>query len=129
MILSINSWGTKKKLHKPVTWICWLELPRLETFWVSLSSTKSKGSTHVSLGEGSGKKLEMFLLKKRWLSWSVNLIMVKLDKFDHIYLVYHFTVPLSFFFVALFHLYLCMGTNWWREKTSCRTAVLQMRIN
>ena len=31
--------------------------------------------------------------------------MVRLDKFDHIYLVYHFTVPLSFF---LLHFFTCI---------------------
>ena len=30
-----------------------------------LSNTKSKGSEYVLLGEGSGKKLEMFLVIKR----------------------------------------------------------------
>ena len=34
-------------------------------YFSSLSNTKSKESAHVSLGEGSGKTLEMFLLKKR----------------------------------------------------------------
>ena len=31
----------------------------------SLSDTKSKGTAHISLGEGSGKNLGMFLLTER----------------------------------------------------------------
>ena len=34
-------------------------------FFGSLINAKSKGSAHVSLGEGSGENLEMFLLRKR----------------------------------------------------------------
>ena len=33
-------------------------------FWVSLSNAKSNGSTHVLLGEGRGKNMDWFLLKK-----------------------------------------------------------------
>ena len=36
-----------------------------KNFFGSLSNTKSKGSAHVLLGEGSGKNLETFLLRKR----------------------------------------------------------------
>ena len=31
------------------------------------SGLKSKGNAHVSLGEGIGKHLEMFLLRKRYM--------------------------------------------------------------
>ena len=33
-------------------------------FWVSLSNAKLNGSTHVLLGEGRGKNMDWFLLKK-----------------------------------------------------------------
>ena len=33
-------------------------------YFPSLSNTKSKGNPHVSLGQGSGKDLELFLLIK-----------------------------------------------------------------
>ena len=32
---------------------------------IFLSNAKSRGSAHVLLGEGSGKNLEMFLLRER----------------------------------------------------------------
>ena len=37
---------------------------RIEIFFGSLSDVKLKGSTHVLLGEGRGKNLDMFLLTK-----------------------------------------------------------------
>ena len=40
------------------------------------------------MGEESGENLEMFFKK-------VNSNMVKPEKFQHLHLVYHFTVPLS----------------------------------
>ena len=65
---------------------------------MSLSNTKSKGSTHDLHGEGSGKNLEMFLLRKRkkvTLPRLMNSNMIKPEKSDHLHLVYHITVPLN----------------------------------
>ena len=63
---------------------------------MSLSNTKLKGSANVSLEKGNGKNLEMFLVRKTViLSWLKNSKMVKPGKFDHLHLVFHFTVPLS----------------------------------
>ena len=56
---------------------------------------KSEGSTQVFLCEGSGKNLEMFLLKKGNFIMINKSNMVKPEKFDHLHLVYHFTVPLN----------------------------------
>ena len=56
---------------------------------------KSKESAHVLLGEGRGKNLDMFLLRKG------NFVMIngfrygQTWKFGHLHLVYHFTVPLN----------------------------------
>ena len=63
-------------------------------FWVS-PNAKSKGTAHILLDNGSGKNLQMFLLRKG------NFIMInefKPEKFDHLYLVHHFTVPLNIYF-------------------------------
>ena len=56
---------------------------------------KSEGSAQVFLSEGSGKNLEMFLLKEGNFIMINESNMVKPEKFDHLHLVYHFTVPLN----------------------------------
>ena len=57
---------------------------------------KSKESTHVLLGEEKGKSLDMFLLRKGTIIMidKFRYGMVILEKFAHLHLVYHFTVPL-----------------------------------
>ena len=52
-----------------------------------------KGSTHVLLGDGRGKNLDMFLLRKGSFKWLLNSDMVKPEKFGYLHLIYHFTVP------------------------------------
>ena len=55
-----------------------------------------KGSTHVSFGKGSEEKFGDILAKKKvTLSWLLNSNMVKPEKFDHLDLVYYFTVHLN----------------------------------
>ena len=63
-------------------------------FRVCLSNAKLKGSAQVLLGEGSGKKLGMFLMKKRQLIIVNNSDMVKPERYGYLHLVYYFTVPL-----------------------------------
>ena len=58
-----------------------------------------KRSAHVLLGKGSGKNLEMFLLRTKKVTLSlVNSNMVKPKKIDHLHSVYPFTVPLKEFY-------------------------------
>ena len=67
----------------------------IEIFFGSLSKSKSRESAHVLLREGSGKNLEMFLLRER--SRLMNSNMVKSEQFDHLHLVYQFIVPLRLY--------------------------------
>ena len=52
---------------------------------------KSEGSAQVFLSEGSGKNL----VKEGNFIMINESNMVKPEKFDHLHLVYHFTVPLN----------------------------------
>ena len=61
-----------------------------------VSNVKSKGSAHVLLGEGRGKKFgDVIAEKKVTLIRLMSSNMVKHEKFDHIHLFYHFTVRLT----------------------------------
>ena len=65
----------------------------IEDIFRSLSNAKLKGRAHVLLGEG---KFGHFLAEKKvTLQWLMNSNMVKPEKFGHLHLVYHFTVPLK----------------------------------
>ena len=52
---------------------------------------------HVLLGNGSGKIWTWSSWEKGNFKWWMNSDMVKPEKFGHLHLVYHFTVPLSAF--------------------------------
>ena len=122
MILSIKSWRTKKKLRKPVTQMYWPELqaeifrvytvyhiiknwgPGLYNFlrhtgnrkyFSSLSLTRNRREANMFyLVRGVGKVWKCSFWEKG------NFIMInkfkygQTWKFDHLHLVYHFTVPL-----------------------------------
>ena len=53
-----------------------------------------KGSAHVYVAREAGKFGHVLAEKKVTVSWLMNSNMVKLQKFDHLHLVYDFTVPL-----------------------------------
>ena len=65
-------------------------------YFSGLSVMQNRKEAHVLLGDGREKNLETFLLRKRvTLSCLMNSNIVKPEKFDHLQLVYYFTVPLS----------------------------------
>ena len=59
-----------------------------DIFFGSLSKAKLKGSAHVLPGEGSVKIWMCSCWEKD------NFVMIKPEKFGHLHLVYHFTIPL-----------------------------------
>ena len=124
MILSIKSWGTKKKLCKPVTKIYWPEIQtrRLCVYIHVYHIINNRGPGpynslhHVDnriyfLGLSlmwNRKEALIFTWREKWeefgdvpaekkitLSWLMNSNMIKPEKSDHLHLVYHFTVSLS----------------------------------
>ena len=58
---------------------------------------KSKGSTRFTWWAKWEKFGDVHAEKKVTFSWLMNSNMVKLEKFDHLHLVYHFTVPLNYY--------------------------------
>ena len=52
--------------------------------------------------QGKSEKFDVLAERKVILSWLVNPNMVKPEKFDHLHLVNHFTVPLSNLKVSVF---------------------------
>ena len=72
-------------------------------YWPELQSGRFRVYIHVyeiteksRWGEGIEENLEMFLLRKGvTLPWLVNSNMVNLEKFDHLHVVYYFTIPLN----------------------------------
>ena len=65
MIPCVYSYLLSKTKSRGPGWFNSLHHTDDKNIFGSLSNTKSKGSTRDSHGEGSGRKLEMFLLRKR----------------------------------------------------------------
>ena len=72
-------------------------------YFSDLSDARSKGSAHVLLGKISGKIWACFCLMNLFNEFFclMNSNIVKPEKFGHLHLVYHFTVPLNKYFVLI----------------------------
>ena len=65
-------------------------------YFLGRSLTQNRGDEHIIyMVREVGKFGDVLAEKKVTLSWLMNSNMVKPEKFDHLHLVYHFTVPLT----------------------------------
>ena len=64
-------------------------------YFSGLSPMRNQREVHMFYLAKEVGKWDMFLLRKS-LSWLMNSNMVKPEKFGHLHLVYHFTVPSIF---------------------------------
>ena len=60
---------------------------------------QNRGEVHMFYLARKWEKFGDILAEEKWtLLWLMNSNMVKPEQFDHLHLVYHFTVPLSIFY-------------------------------